>query len=223
MLPDRFKGLFRGLGGSTESPESSSRSHSGPEIVLTRQSRGLEQFFAYIRDHVGLSILDLGGATQENINFITNLGHKVYTQNILRSLEETFGDDVNEQSNAGRIEYFLQQNLEFTPDSFDGVLLWDVLQYMSPALLNATLDRLLQIVRRKSYLLAFFQSDEKAVLVPRYTFKVQDQSTLVVVQRGAHKQLQSFNNRSLEKLFQRFESVKFFLTRESLREVIIKR
>jgi hypothetical protein len=31
-----------------------------------------------------------------------------------------------------------------------------------------------------------------------------------------------YNNRSLEKLFARFESVKFFLTRERLREVIVK-
>ena len=33
---------------------------------------------------------------------------------------------------------------------------------------------------------------------------------------------QLFNNRSLEKLFGKYESVKFFLTRERLREVIIK-
>jgi hypothetical protein len=31
-----------------------------------------------------------------------------------------------------------------------------------------------------------------------------------------------FNNRGLEKLFGRFESVKFFLTRDRLREVIAK-
>jgi hypothetical protein len=32
-----------------------------------------------------------------------------------------------------------------------------------------------------------------------------------------------FNNRSLEKLFGKFESVKFFLTRDNLREVIVRR
>jgi hypothetical protein len=31
-----------------------------------------------------------------------------------------------------------------------------------------------------------------------------------------------FNNRSLEKLFGGFESVKFFLTKDRLREVIVK-
>ena len=46
--------------------------------------------------------------------------------------------------------------------------------------------------------------------------------TLLVAQHGEHRPSQLFNNRSVEKLFGRFESVKFFLTRERLREVIVK-
>jgi lysyl-tRNA synthetase class 2 len=42
-----------------------------------------------------------------------------------------------------------------------------------------------------------------------------------LLQRG--ERLQIFNNRSLEKLFQDFQSVKFFLTRDRLREVIVRR
>jgi hypothetical protein len=41
--------------------------------------------------------------------------------------------------------------------------------------------------------------------------------------RGQRKPAQYFNNRSLEKLFQKFHSVKFFLTRDHLREVIVRR
>jgi hypothetical protein len=46
---------------------------------------------------------------------------------------------------------------------------------------------------------------------------------LKLVQKGFRATAQSFNNRGLEKLFSKFESVKFFLTRESLREVIVRR
>ena len=35
--------------------------------------------------------------------------------------------------------------------------------------------------------------------------------------------VQYFNNRGIEKLFERFEAVKFFLTRDALREVVVKR
>src|SRR5690349_15519415 len=58
------------------------------EIAATRPSRGLEEFFRYIRDQSGLTILDLGGATQQNVSFITSLGHRLYSEDFLRTLHE---------------------------------------------------------------------------------------------------------------------------------------
>ncbi len=191
------------------------------EVVSARPSRGLEQFFTYLRGQAGLSILDLAGASQENINFITNLGHRLYSEDFVRSLDDVFGGE--DQSNPSRIEQFLRNTLSFEKEQFDGVLVWDVLQYMTPTLLAATLERLRTIVRPQSYLLTYFHSDEKAQQVPFYSFRIKDQQHLLLAQRGMRKPAQIFNNRSLEKLFQQFESVKFFLTREQLREVIVRR
>lgn len=197
--------------------------HSGNEEIGTRQSRGLEEFFNHIRDQSGLTILDLGGATQQNVSFITNLGHRLYSEDFLQILNETFGvDDTVDQSNPGRIEYFLRQALDYPEDQFDGVLIWDVLEYLAPALLTAVVDRLHKITRPKSYMLSFFHSDDKLDAVPFYTFRIQETNLLQVAQIGLHRPAQLYNNRGLEKLFGRFESVKFFLTKERLREVIIK-
>jgi hypothetical protein len=194
------------------------------ELVTSRPSRGLEQFFTYVRDQVGLSILDLAGASQQNINFITNLGHRLYSEDFVRTLDDVFGEeDPNDQAHQSLIDQFLRQTLNFEPEQFDGVLVWDVLQYMTPALLTATLERLRTIVRPHSYLLAYFHSDEKAQQVPFYSFRIKDHQNLLLAQRGTRKPAQIFNNRSLEKLFGKFESVKFFLTREQLREVIVRR
>ena len=90
---------------------------------MVRQSRGLEQFFFNIRDVVGLSILDCAGANQENINFLLDLGHKIYSQDLVRNLDEAFGLDPAEQTNVSRIDYFLRQNFDYPPGTFDGVLL----------------------------------------------------------------------------------------------------
>ncbi len=230
MIPEKLRTLLRGPRAETPSERPAKaaglfRSRAGErEIITTRQSRGLEQFFGYIRDQSGLTILDLAGATQQNVSFITNLGHRLYSEDFLHIHQETFGaNDTVDQSNPGRIEYFLKQTLDYPEGQFDGVLVWDSLEYLAPALLNATVDRLYKIVRPKAYLLAFFHSDDKLDAVPFYSFRIQDFNTLQVVQQGAHRPTQLFNNRSLEKLFQKFESVKFFLTREHLREVIIKR
>jgi 2-polyprenyl-3-methyl-5-hydroxy-6-metoxy-1,4-benzoquinol methylase len=203
--------LFTGKGSSTEA------------VVAERSSRGLEEFFKYVRDTSGLTILDLGPATQANINFITNLGHRLYTADFLQIVNDTFGmEDTVDQSNPGRIEYFLKQALDYPEGHFDGVLIWDVLEYLAPALLTAVVERLHQIVRPKSYMLAFFHADDKQDNVPFYTFRIQGVATLQVATQGKRRPAQLFNNRSLEKLFGKFDSVKFFLTKERLREVIVK-
>ena len=195
----------------------------GHAANAVRPSRGLEEFFGYIRDQSGLTILDLGGASQQNVSFITGLGHRLYSEDFLRILSETFGENgAADQSNPGRIDYFLRQALDHPRAHFDGVLIWDVLEYLAPALLNAVIERLHKTVRPKSYMLAFFHSDDKLEAVPSYTFRIQQVNALEVVQHGMRRPAQLLNNRSLEKLFGRFESAKFFLTRERLREVIIK-
>jgi hypothetical protein len=193
------------------------------DIQSTRQSRGLEQFFFNLQGQVGLSILDLAGASQQNIDFLTNLGHKVYSANVGYSMEECFGSDPSGQTNPGRIEYFLRSNFDYPSESFDGVLMWDAMQFMGPALLNATVERLADIMRPKSYLLAFFTVNDKVQEVSSFSFRIQDDKTLMVTDRGMRPTGHVFNNRSLEKLFGKFESVKFFLTRDNLREVIVRR
>jgi len=198
-------------------------SPNNPNPPVTRVSRGLEQFFFDIRDVVGLRILDLAGANQDNINFLTGLGHKIYSQDIVAGIDEAFGRDPASQTNPGQIASFLKNNFDYPADSFDGVLLWDSLQFMGPALLNATVDRLAEVMRPKSYLLAFFTSNEKVSEVQSYAFRLVDHKTIVISERGMRPSGQVFNNRNLEKLFGKFESVKFFLTRESLREVIVRR
>jgi 2-polyprenyl-3-methyl-5-hydroxy-6-metoxy-1,4-benzoquinol methylase len=203
----------------TASPARTIAANNDPVV---RTSRGLEEFFGHIHGLSGLTLLDLGGATQQNVSFITDLGHRLYSENFVQILNETFGQEgISSQSNPGLIEYFLKQTLDYPDGHFDGVLIWDVLEYLSPALLSAVVERLHKIVRPGSYQLAFFHADDKLEAVPQYTFRIQDYKVLQVVQRGARKPVQLFNNRSLERLFSRSE-VKFFLTKDRLREVVVR-
>jgi hypothetical protein len=231
QLQEKFRSIFN-KGSETPVP-ARAQSNLSPNLAFlkparkdppsTRPSRGLEQFFFNLHGQVGLSILDLAGASQQNIDFLTSLGHKVYSANVGYSMEECFGSDPSGQTNPGRIEYFLRSNFDYPPGTFDGVLMWDAMQFMGPALLNATVERLADIMRPKSYLLAFFTVNDKVQEVSSYSFRIQDDKTLMVSDRGVRSTGHVFNNRSLEKLFSKFESVKFFLTRDNLREVIVRR
>ncbi|HYL34310.1 MAG TPA: class I SAM-dependent methyltransferase [Bryobacteraceae bacterium] len=192
----------------------------------TRTSHGLEQFFSSIQDEENLSLLDFAGASQANVSFITSLGHRIYSNDILRSLDEAFGGAANftaNQADPARAALFLEESLAFPDQSFDGALVWDTLQFLVPPLLEQSVERLFQVLRPKSSLLAFFHSEEKLDSAPLYSYRILGPKTMSLTPRGERRPAQYFNNRNLEKLFQKFQSVKFFLTRDHLREVIVRR
>jgi len=231
LFKDRLKTILGGssAGGiSTPSATLARPSAAGLGVATgpsyTRHSNGLDQFFSSLRGQVGLNILDFAGASQANVSFITNLGHRLSSEDYLRSLEITFGDEYfyENQDDPEQAQKFLNENLNFPAGHFDGALVWDALQFLSPPLLEATVERLHTILRPGSSMLAFFHADEKAAQVPLYNYRISDEKNLLLTPRGSRKRAQFFNNRGLEKLFQG-QTVKFFLTRDSLREIIVRR
>jgi hypothetical protein len=190
----------------------------------TRNSHGLEQFCSSLEERPGLSILDLAGASQETVTFITNQGHRLYSDDFLLQLDQCFGDGdfLENQANPAKIANFLDSALDFPEGNFDGALVWDRLQFLTAPMLEAVTGRLFRILRPGSTLLALFNADERAD-IPTYSYRIVDRRTIMLAPRGRRNPAQFFNNRSLEKLFQDFSSVKFFLTRDHLREVIVRR
>lgn len=172
-----------------------------------------------------MAILDLAGVNQGTVSFVTNFGHRLYADDFLRQLDQCFGqgDFYENQTNPRAVEAFLRTALDFPEGSFDGALVWDVLEYLAPPLLAVVVQRLRGMLRPGSCLLALFHSEERSESVPSYSFRIHDHRTIQLASRGRRQPAQFFNNRSLERLFQDFESVKFFLTRDHLREVIVRR
>src|SRR5574338_498185 len=101
-------------GGSTHGRQGSSRAARPPlPDPFLRPSNGLDQFFAALNDRAGLTILDFAGASQENISFITSMGHRLSSEDFVRSIEHTFGSEApsEAQSDPVRIDQFVGENL----------------------------------------------------------------------------------------------------------------
>ena len=219
MLKRRLKGLILGGPPAQDPPPGEPAPPDASGAVYERHSHGLEQFSSHLQESRELCILDLGGITQANVSFITNLGHKLFSEDFLGAIDRQSG----EASNPLLAELLLRENLSYPEARFDGVLLWDALEFLPPPVLKATIERLFKITKPGSYLLAFFHADEKAALVPSYSYRITNAETINLTYRQSRRPLQLFNNRGVERLFHRFNSVKFFLTRDNLREVIVRR
>src|SRR5688572_17573301 len=157
-----------GGGSHKESPQASHGASARPlGNPFNRQSNGLDQFFASLRDRSTLNVLDFAGASQENVSFITSMGHRLSSEDFVRSLDQTFGpDNVDAQSDPRLVDEFIAENLGFPADNFDGALVWDALQFLSPHLLQLTVERLYDTLRPGAYLFAFFNADDKARQIP---------------------------------------------------------
>ena len=191
----------------------------------TRHSNGLEQFCASLEERPGLSILDLAAANQQTISFLTNYGHRLYSDDFVHQMDQVFADGefYENQLNPLLSGKFLDTALNFPDCVFDGALVWDSLQFLSPQLLQTVVAKLYKMLKPGACLLAFFHAEEKVDTIPTYSYRIGDHKSILLSNKGRRKPAQFFNNRSLEKLFQEFASVKFFLTRDHLREVIVRR
>ncbi len=186
----------------------------------------MEQFFVALATERSTSILDVAGPSQANVSFITGLGHRIYYDDVLRALDSAFGDgpdSFSNQSEPGRVDQFMATTLNFPVNGLGGALIWDTLQFLAPPLLQQTLDQLFHILEPGSLMLAYFHTHERATSAPVNTYRIADPRSVIITPKNKNRPAQYFNNRSLEKLFQRFKSVKFFLARDNLREVIIHR
>ena len=118
---------------------------------------------------------------------------------------------------AGRAVRFVQANLQYPPSSFDAVLLWDVLDYLEPAVAKQTVGCLTEVLRPGGIVFAIFHSKKPGDLSQRY--RIADSSTLQVLSAPALCPAQRvYQNREIQDLFARFRTVKSFVGRDQLRE-----
>jgi SAM-dependent methyltransferase len=193
--------------------------------TLIRTSHGLEQFFSVLAERSRLEVLDLGEFTQANVEFITGLGHRLTFEDVLRTADAIFGpgDPATTQSSPEACQRFLDQVLQYAPMRFDAILVWDVFEHLTRPLMLEVLARLHRLLRPQGLMLACFHAEGPGDVVDTFSFRIAGARTLLLKPRGARKVAQAFNNRAIERLFEQFQSVKFFLTRDYLREVIVRR
>ena len=189
-----------------------------------RHSSGVREFCSELKGQQGLRVLDVGAACQANVSFFTGLGHKIYTEDIYPALAS---NAYRVRGEKGRWRFdpqaFLAENLNYQMLLFDAVLCWDLLDRVEESAVRPLVDRLHWVLKPGGVLLSFFHTAEPGATVPSYRYLIQGAETLELLPLGQTPLRRPLNNRNIEKLFRTFHSIKFFLARDNLREVLIIR
>ncbi len=217
-------GFFRGIFGG-DGPAGAPVG-AGKSAPIQRRSTGFHEFIRAIGKPEGQFVLDLGQTSPANLHFITGLGHRAYNEDLLLAASDPellipSADGENRRVvNASR---FLAENLDYEPGTFDAVLLWDLADYLPESLVKAVIDRLHRVMKPKGILFGFFHTKDAGAESPYYRFNIAGVDT-IELRQGPRFQLQRvFNNRHVENLFHDYTSVKFFLGRDNMREVLVIR
>lgn len=190
-----------------------------------RRSYALESMSQWLGSQERLQILDFGGINQHNLDYVTGLGHRLYSEDLLRAYDSFFTAEERrgQQFPQPRIEAFLDETLDFPDQSADGALLWDTLQFLPGPLGQAVLDRVHRVLAPDSLVLALFHAESVGTEAIQQCCRILDGGHLQVTQRGSRRPIVTFTARGIEKFFRRFQALKFFLTRDNLQEVIARR
>jgi SAM-dependent methyltransferase len=220
--------------------KSSSNQTAGPAVPqkLTRRSSGMGEISRLLNSSSEntLCVLDLGSTSPSNIRFFTGRGHKNYSEDLLRSaLDPTLRIQDSAGNSVLDSKKFLEENLVYENAQFDIVLCWNLPDYMEESLVKPTIDRLWSVLKPGGLLLAFFHTRDAGPdsICYRYHVTATDMLEMQEVKFAAPGRPASdkrsprlqrvFNNRHIENLFRDFASIKFFLARDAIREVLVVR
>ena len=220
--------FFRSSPASPQTPKVQER--------LTRKSSAMAELSRIFKSEEPICVLDIGATSASNIRFFTERGHRIYSQDLL---EASVDPSLSMRDEQGQTvldsKKFLDENLAYPNAHFDLVFCWNLADYMDESLVKPVVARLWSVMKPGALLLAFFHTREAGPDAPYYRYHVTGTDTLEMHALNAKREsgkaharpnfaLQRvFNNRHIENLFRDFASIKFFLSRDNIREVLVVR
>jgi SAM-dependent methyltransferase len=189
-----------------------------------------------LKTEESLCVLDIGATSASNIRFFTQRGHRIYSQDLLEASTDPGLAITNEQGLPTLdSKKFLEENLAYPNTQFDLVFCWNLADYLDESLVRPVIGRLWSEMKPDGMLLAFFHTREAGPDAPYYRYHITGTDALEMhalnAKPGARKDRSAknfalqrvFNNRHIENLFRDFASIKFFLSRDNVREVLVVR
>ena len=195
-----------------------------------RHSSGWKEMLKALQRRESLRVLDIGPTSSANINFITGMGHSIYMSNLV---EEASRPEWMKRDAEGEPRFdvvgFLEANLKFAGRMFDVVLLWDAADYLPEVLLAELMHRLHEVIAPEGQMLAFFHAKPTAgssaapVDNGFFRYNLTGNETVDLQRAGQFPILSMCTNRQIETLLKDFSNFRFFLAKDTLREVIATR
>jgi hypothetical protein len=215
----RFGGR-RGADGTAESPPIDER--GGEQSGPVYGTKALRKFLSMLSAREAPVLLDLGPVIGPNLNFFgESLGCKVFIEDLFT--------DVERHTRAGTLADLpahFESRLTQADSSVDGILAWDLIDYLDVPAAQALATQLTRLLRVDGALLAFFNATQVRSDEPKHYTKyiVVDDNTLRHRQYpGSRARQRVFQNRDIIRLFEGLRVSDSFLLQTNIREILFRK
>src|SRR5258708_11959861 len=125
---------------------------SGPADDPVFATKALHKFLQTVTSHELPVLLDLGPVVGSNVSYFgEQLGCKIFVEDIFADVDRHVRDGTLEQLPA-----FLQKRFAQATGAVDGILCWDLIDYLDKPSAQALANELTRILRPDGALLGFF-------------------------------------------------------------------
>ena len=195
---------------------------TGAAKAPVHSTKVLAKFIASLTGRSSPVLLDLGSVTGSNVTFF---GEKLGCKIIVEDLSKDIDRHAREEKTAD-LAAFLASRVPQEGGSFDGILCWDVFDYLDKASAQVLAQQLVRLLRPDGVLLAFFSTAEPQPGA-RATYTkhvVVDHASLqhrpYAAARGKQR---PFLNRDIQRMFEPLRITEQFLLKTNMREVLFRK
>jgi hypothetical protein len=182
-------------------------------------TKALRKFLTSLTAREMPVLLDLGPVVGSNVSFFgEQLGCKIFVEDIFADLDRHVRTEKLEELPA-----FLRKRLTHAEGSVDGVLCWDIIDYLDRPAAQALAEELTRVLRPDGALLGFFGTAQPRET--RYTkYIVIDEVNLKHRSYQAARGRQAILlNRDILRLFSGLRVSDSFLLQNNLREILFRK
>jgi hypothetical protein len=192
-------------------------------LALAHPTKALPKFLTSLSSRPQPLLLDLGPVVGTNVTFFgEELGCKILVENLYKDIDR----HVTEGKQAD-LPAFFEQRFSQQPGSVDGILCWDIFDYLERPAAQVLAKHLVRILRPDGALLAQFgsvdpQSSAGASMYTKYVI-VSRQALEYRPYAAARGKQRPLLNRDIQRMFEPLRITEQFLLKNNLREVLFRK
>ena len=200
-----------------DDPEADGAASNAP----VHPTKALKKFLTTLGAHPQPTLLDIGPVVGHNVTFFgEQLGCKFQVEELSKDIDRHAREDK-----VAELPEFLSKRFTQADESFDGILCWDLFDYLDKKSAQALATQLVRVLRPGGVIFALFNATETLPTTKTYTrFVVIDDTSIqhrpYAAVRGKQKPLP---NRDIQRMFEPLRVIDQFLLKTNTREMLFRK